>query len=117
VQRKEFSKRQVERLTEIFKTLDKPPMGEKCDGVLSIFEEDQELMQNNQRRHLLNDILIATQPKIEFHEMASYGTTRSFALKLGRDEDAVLLQASLFEVGRADRMLTDVANRIVSPQV
>jgi ferritin-like metal-binding protein YciE len=53
--------------------------------------------------------LIAAAQKVEHYEIASYGTARAFAQRLGLDQAAELLQATLDEEGATDKKLTELA--------
>jgi len=60
--------------------------------------------------------LIAAAQRVEHYEMAVYGTIRTYAQSLGRNEFADLLQRTLNEEGEADKKLTQIAERKVNPQ-
>jgi len=60
--------------------------------------------------------LIAAAQRVEHYEMAVYGTIRTFAERLGRNEFVDLLQRTLDEEGAADKKLTKIAESKVNPQ-
>jgi ferritin-like metal-binding protein YciE len=53
--------------------------------------------------------LIASAQRVEHYEIASYGTARTFAERLGHVEAARILQQTLDEEGAADKKLTQIA--------
>ena len=58
--------------------------------------------------------LIASAQKVEHYEIASYGTVRTLAARLGDSSAAELLQKTLDEEGGADKLLTKIAERHVN---
>jgi ferritin-like metal-binding protein YciE len=55
--------------------------------------------------------LIATAQKIEHYEIASYGSARDWAMRLGLTEHAASLQATLDEEKHADQLLSQISQR------
>ena len=53
--------------------------------------------------------LISKAQHVEHYEMAGYGTVRTYARQLGFENQAELLQQTLDEEGRADQVLTELA--------
>ncbi len=56
--------------------------------------------------------LIASAQQVEHHEMAVYGTLRTWAQILGQREDAVMLESILREEKQADELLSSIADRV-----
>jgi ferritin-like metal-binding protein YciE len=59
--------------------------------------------------------LIAAAQRVEHYEIAGYGTVRTFAQRLGLNDQARLLQETLDEEGNTDHLLTQLAERIINP--
>jgi ferritin-like metal-binding protein YciE len=57
-------------------------------------------------------ILIAAGNQVEHHEIAVYGTLRTWAEILGETEDAALLEKTLVEEENADELLSELAQQI-----
>lgn len=112
----EITKRQRERLEDIFDDLEERPTGEKCEGIEGIIQEGEEQLKNKMDSDVLDAALIAAAQRVEHYEIAAYGTVRTFAERLGRDEDADLLQQTLDEEKETDHKLTEIAVRIVNPE-
>jgi ferritin-like metal-binding protein YciE len=55
--------------------------------------------------------LLATAQKIEHYEIASYGSARAWALELGFNKQAELLEMTLNEEKHADELLSTIADR------
>lgn len=75
----------------------------------ALIQEAQSTLQNIQDPETIDAFVIGAQQAIEHHEIAAYGTARSWAQQLGRDDDARMLQQTLDEEGKADEMLTSIA--------
>jgi ferritin-like metal-binding protein YciE len=73
----------VERIERIFSELDGSPRGKKCVGMEGLIEEGNELLQEDTEPNVLDAGLIAAAQKVEHYEIASYGTARAWAERLG----------------------------------
>ena len=58
--------------------------------------------------------LIAAAQRVEHYEIAGYGTVRTLALQLGREDIAATLQKTLDEEGACDKKLTKIAESSVN---
>ena len=58
---------------------------------------------------VLDATLIAAAQQVEHHEMAVYGTLRSWAQLMGHNEDVALLESTLKEEKAADEKLTRIS--------
>lgn len=54
--------------------------------------------------------LIATAQKVEHYEIASYGCARDWAETLGLNQHATILQQTLDEEKKADKLLTEISH-------
>ena len=103
------TEKHVERLEQIFSNLGGSPRGKKCVGMEGLIEEGSELMKEDVDPDVMDAGLIAAAQKVEHYEIASYGTARAWAEKMGHDEDARLLQQTLDEESEANEKLTELA--------
>jgi ferritin-like metal-binding protein YciE len=99
----------VERLETIFESLEASPRGKKCVGMEGLIEEANELLEEDAAEDVLDAGLISKAQHVEHYEMAGYGTVRTWAMLLGEDRHAHLLQQTLDEEGNADKLLTRLA--------
>lgn len=104
----------LERLERIFSSLDASPRGKKCVGMEGIIREGDELLQEDAQEDVLDAGLIAKAQHVEHYEIAGYGTVRSYAITLGETEHARLLQQTLSEEERTDRLLTGLAESSIN---
>jgi ferritin-like metal-binding protein YciE len=104
----------VERIERIFTELGGSPRGKKCVGMEGLVEEGNELLQEDAEPDVLDAGLIAAAQKVEHYEIASYGTARTWAQRLGYDRAARLLQETLEEESMANEKLTKIAESHVN---
>ena len=104
----------VERIERIFNDLEGSPRGKKCVGMEGLIEEGNELLQEDVEPDVLDAGLIAAAQKVEHYEIASYGTARALAERLGYDKAARLLQQTLDEESMANEKLTKIAESHVN---
>jgi ferritin-like metal-binding protein YciE len=106
------TRQHVARLERIFKQLDTSPRGKKCVGMEGLLEEGAELIKEKPDQDVLDAGLISAAQHVEHYEMAGYGTVRTWARLLGRDDQADLLQQTLNEEGETDKLLTSLAEAV-----
>jgi ferritin-like metal-binding protein YciE len=106
----------LRRLEQIFAGLNTEPVGNPCKTMRGLLAECKDLIREERRADpgVLDAALIAAVQKIEHFEIASYGCTRTFAEILGEREAATLLQQTLEEEARTDKLLTGLALRSVN---
>jgi ferritin-like metal-binding protein YciE len=104
----------VERLEQVFKTLDASPKGKKCKAMEGLIEEGKEVMDEDFEPPVRDAALIAAAQRVEHYEMAGYGCVRTYARLLGDGIAAGLLQKTLDEEGAADKKLTDLAESVIN---
>ena len=75
-----------------------------CISMRALIEEAQTILPNIQDPDTIDAFIIGAQQAVEHHEIAAYGTARTWAQTLGFDEDADLLQQTLDEEGEADEL-------------
>jgi ferritin-like metal-binding protein YciE len=110
------TREQVRRLEKILKDLDESPRGKKCLGMAGLIQEGSELLKEKADPAVKDAGLIKAAQSVEHYEIAGYGSARTFALRMGYNDAAQLLQQTLEEEGDTDHKLTDLAERIVNPQ-
>ena len=100
---------QVERLEDVFASLDEKVRGKHCDGIEGIIEEGTSIMEEDFDEATMDACLIAAAQRAEHYEMAAYGTLVAWARAMGHTEAAELLQQTLDEEKAADEKLTLLA--------
>ncbi len=103
----------VQRLDKIFDQLPgADPKGKKCKGMEGIIKDNKELLEADAEPEVLDAGLIAGAQRIEHYEIAGYGTVRTYARLLGRDDWAQLLEQTLEEEKETDAKLNQLAENI-----
>ncbi|HLT48627.1 MAG TPA: ferritin-like domain-containing protein [Rubricoccaceae bacterium] len=111
----EVTRQQKGRLDQIFRTLDQDPEGHTCQAMKGLIKEGNDIIKADGDAAVRDAGLIAAAQRVEHYEIAGYGTVRTFAERLGRTEDARLLQQTLDEEANADELLNRIAMDVVNP--
>ena len=109
----EVTRGQVERLEQIFESMDSRARSTPCRGMKGIVEEGAEIMGEGRGERLLDSAIAASGRKVEHYEMMGYEAARSIAQQLGMREAAQLLQETLQEEMQADRQLAQISKRLL----
>ena len=110
----EQTKGHVQRLEEIFESLDESPKGKKCVGMEGLVKEGSEVMEDGFEDAVLDSGLIGAARRVEHYEMAAYGAVCEIAKVLGHTKHASLLEKTLAEEKQTDETLADLAKEINS---
>ncbi len=105
----EETRGQVERLEEVFASLEEKVRGKHCDGMAGIIEEGKSVMEEDFDESTMDACLIASAQRVEHYEMAAYGTLVAWARAMGHTAAADLLQQTLEEEKSADEKLSSLA--------
>jgi ferritin-like metal-binding protein YciE len=111
----EQTKGHVQRLEEIFESLNESPKGKKCVGMEGLVKEGSEvLMEEDYEDAVLDAGLIGAARRVEHYEMAAYSAVCDFAKVLGQTKHASLLEKTLAEEKQTDEKLANLAKKINS---
>ena len=105
----EETRGQIDRLEQVFESLDEKVRGKHCDGIAGIIEEGKAVMEEDFDETTMDACLIAGGQRAEHYEMAAYGTLVAWARTMGHTEAAELLQETLDEEKAADEKLSALA--------
>jgi ferritin-like metal-binding protein YciE len=103
------TEQQVQRLEQVFEMLGKKPRGETCDAIMGLVEEAKEVMQEAEDPDVMDAGMLAAAQAVEHYEIARYGTMRAWAEELGMNDAARLLQQTLDEEKKTDKLLSEIA--------
>jgi len=106
----------VERLEEVFESLEERARGKHCEGVAGILEEGKSVMEEDFDETTMDACLIAAAQRVEHYEMAAYGSLIAWAQAMGHTKAASLLEETLNEEKGADKKLTSIAEGGVNRQ-
>jgi ferritin-like metal-binding protein YciE len=108
------TEKHVERLESIFDHIGIEPDREKCDAMVGLIKEGDQIIDAEGDANVLDAALIAAAQRAEHYEMAAYGSARAFARQLGNEYAAELLEQTLDEEKAADQKLTEIAESSVN---
>ena len=106
----------IEKLEQVFQSLDEKVKGKHCDGIAGIIEEGKNVMGEEFEGATLDAVLIASAQRAEHYEIAAYGTLVAWAKVMGHNDAADLLQEILDEEKAADEKLNAIAESGVNEQ-
>lgn len=103
---------QVTRLEEVFQAIGEKASPKTCEGMKGVLEEGEKMMKEAEEGELRDLAMISGAQRVEHYEMAAYGTVRTYAERLGKQQIVQLLERTLEEEKAADKKLTEVAERV-----
>jgi ferritin-like metal-binding protein YciE len=104
----------IERLEQAFEQLGMPARGKKCEGMQHLIAEGNEMVGDAEDDDARDAVMIAAAQKVEHYEIASYGTIRTWANLLGKNDVAALMEETLEEEKETDQRLTSIAEGFVN---
>lgn len=84
----------------------------KCKVTAALLSSAELAVSDAANDSIRDVILIAAGNQVEHHEIAIYGTLRTWAEILGENEDAAILERTLDEEEIADALLTELSQQI-----
>jgi ferritin-like metal-binding protein YciE len=109
----EVTRGQVQRLEQVFESMDARPRSRPCRGMKGLVEEGQEMMEEGMEGAILDSALTGAARKVEHYEMMGYESARGLAQQCGRRDAAQLLQQTMQEEMEADRQLAQISKRLL----
>ena len=100
---------QIERLEQVFESLEEKVRGKHCEGIAGIVDEGKAIMEEDFDEATMDACLIAAGQRAERYKIAAYGTLIAWARAMGHDEAVNLLQQNLDEEKAADEKLSSLA--------
>ena len=110
----EETEAQVDRLEQVFASLDETPRAKTCDAIMGIIDEGKEVMSEYKGMPALDAGLLAAAQAVEHYEMSRYGTLKTWATELGYRDAVKLLEATLKEEKNTDATLSKLAEAEVN---
>lgn len=104
------------RAEQIFKALGKQPETKTCSVTKEMVQAAEKMISNTDKGPIRDAALIVAGNQVEHFEMASYGSLRSFAELMKKNDVVSLLEKTLKEEKQADAKLTEVGENYVNTQ-
>lgn len=112
----EETQEQVRRLEQVFETCNVAARGIKCEAIEGLIQEAQDMIEEVEDEEVLDAAILSNGQAVEHYEIARYGTLIAWARELGMDECESLLQQSLDEEKKTDKLLTDIAESRINSE-
>jgi ferritin-like metal-binding protein YciE len=113
----EITKRQRDDVAKLIRDYGAEPEGHECEAMKGLIKEGEELIAK--KRDADSDVmdagLIAAAQRVEHYEIAGYGTVAAYAVQLGDQQAAMVLDKIAKEEGTTDHQLTALALRVINP--
>jgi len=109
-QHEEETRQQISRLGQVFEAFEEEAKGKHCKGMEGLIEEAEELIEEEEG----DAALIAAAQKAEHYEISAYGTLAAWAVALGQEQAAQVLNETLQEERETDKKLTGIAQTVVN---
>jgi ferritin-like metal-binding protein YciE len=113
-QHREETRRQAERLEQVFTALGKEADAEKNPVIREMISVGEKIISSTDASPVRDAALIKAGNEVEHVEMAMYGSLRDFAQLLGHTSAARLLEQTRNEEKAADELLTEIAENSVN---
>jgi ferritin-like metal-binding protein YciE len=107
----EETKKQIERLDQVFKKLGQTPSGTDCPAIDGLIKESNETAGEIEDKSVLDAAIVANAQAVEHYEIARDGTLIAWAEELGHDDIVRSLTTNLNEEKAANTKLNTVALR------
>jgi ferritin-like metal-binding protein YciE len=105
---REETQGQIERLEQVFEMLGKRPQTKPCEAINGIVAEGEETIEDFGESAAIDTGLVAAGQAVEHYEMARYGALIAWAGQLNIPKAAALLNESLQEEMKAEKLLTQI---------
>lgn len=102
----------VQGVESILSTLIGSDETETCKVMSALATEGSDMIKDADNAQVRDVSIIAACQQVEHHEIAIYGTLRSWAELLGRNSDVTVLEQILAEEKNADKVLSMASNKL-----
>jgi ferritin-like metal-binding protein YciE len=100
---------QIERLDQVFEKIGKRARAIPCEAIKGIIEEGEEVVEMFEAGPVRDAGLLACGQAAEHYEIARYGALIAWAKASGHTDVVGLLQETLDEESKTDKLLTNLA--------
>jgi ferritin-like metal-binding protein YciE len=109
------TRKQIGRLEQVFKQMDKKAQGKKCEAMQGLIEESESIISETKDDTSTRDAaLIISAQKVEHYEIAAYGGLVQLARTMNKKGIANTLSTTLEEEKKTDELLTKIAEKSIN---
>jgi ferritin-like metal-binding protein YciE len=112
---REETQGQVERLQQAFEAMGQRARGKTCEAINGLIEEGDEVVEEFELGSLRDAGIAACAQAVEHYEMARYSSIIAWARASGHQDVVKLMEATLAEEKQADKLLTDLSSKELTP--
>jgi len=105
---------QVKRLEQVFSIIGKKPQGKKCEAIIGLTKEGDEVAKDYKGSPALDAGLLAAAQAVEHYEISRYGTLCAWAEEMGMNDAKRLLGQTLDEEEKTDKALSELAETAIN---
>ena len=98
----------IDRIEQVFEMIGKRPQAKACEAINGIAAEGEETIEEFGESSSIDTGLVAAGQAVEHYEMARYGALIAWANQLGMPKAAALLNESLQEEIKAEKLLSQI---------
>ena len=109
----EVTKGQVQRLEQVFASMNARARSRPCPGMRGLVEEGQQIIGEDMEGPTMDAAIITAGRKVEHYEMIGYESAISLARQLGQKQAAELLRETMGEEVQADKLLAGISKRVL----
>lgn len=109
---REQTEEHVRRLEQVFELFDTKPKAKKCEAMAGLIEETEDFISEDFEGSLMDAGIIANAQKVEHYEISLYGTLKTWAGLLEKQEAVDLLEETQNEERDTDENLTSLAESL-----
>lgn len=107
------SEQHVDRVKQLLSSFDDSD-SKTCKVIHTLVSEAEDSMKDASDPDVRDIAIIGAAQQVEHHEIAVYGTLKSWARILGRTEDIALIELIERDEKHADKLLSDISDRVNS---
>jgi len=107
------SEQHVDRVKQLLSSFDDSD-SKTCKVIHALVSEAEDSMKDASDPDVRDIAIIGAAQQVEHHEIAVYGTLKSWARILGRTEDIALIELIERDEKHADKLLSDISDRVNS---
>ncbi|MEK6398398.1 MAG: DUF892 family protein [Terriglobus sp.] len=107
------SEQHVDRVKQLLSSFDDSD-SKTCKVIHTLVSEAEDSMKDASDPDVRDIAIIGAAQQVEHHEIAVYGTLKSWARILGRTEDITLIELIERDEKHADKLLSDISDRVNS---
>jgi len=109
----EVTKGQVQRLEQVFESIEVKPKGKPCEAMKGLVAEGQEAIQEIEKGEMRDLMLIGAAKRVEHYEMAAYQSLIMIAESMQNDSAVELLRETLSEEEETDQNLSTMCQEML----